>query len=412
LAPSCQLRENGVPALTSDDELDRLQKMRAAIGAQIVERDADFPEAAPRFPWNLVTQAQSYVFHLPVKLLRQIRLHADTINGTLGSNYYLNFPPIDGAAAVEANGYLFLGEGVPMSAWAREHDIPDMPALRFGFAYKGLTLCDLTVVRQQNICNLHRLLKDAPALPGRFTFIEIGAGYGSFALDAIRMLSNAAYVIVDLPETLIYSAAYLMTHLPKRRAYVYAPGDDVDAELAKTDNYDLAFIPNYRATALSGLPHVDVAFNSISFPEMGPQNTRDYISLIAPKLRRYFMSVNHRYFRQTEAHPLTGVDAILGEYLHLFPTMREYEAQLGISSADHDDINFWPTVIGTTPVCHPVSDVELRCVSPQFGRARIRGASLTSAASIERINREDPKPRSGFASAVRRLVINKQSWGR
>ncbi len=376
--------------------------------AEVAERDAQFPAYAPVYPWNLVTKAHSYIFDLPAKALRQIRLHADTINGTLGSNYYISFPRINGAAAVDANGYLFCGEGVPSGAWAREHDIPGMEDLRFGFEYKGLTLCDLTVARQQNVCNLYRLLKASPKRSDRFVFVEIGAGYGSFALDALGVLGDCAYIIADLPETLVYSAAYLITHCPDLRAYVYAPGDDV-AALAKVGDYDLAFIPNYRAHAIGYLPHVDIGFNAISFPEMGPTSTKEYIGLIVPKLRRFFMSVNQRYFNQADADPVVGVDAILAEQMHLFPSLREYDAQLGISEADHDNRNFWPTLIGTTEACAPIHDVELRCVSPTFGRARIRGASLTGDAVIERAYRDDgirpaSKPRSRISGALRRLV--------
>jgi hypothetical protein len=399
-----------MPILAASDCTERIEEVRRAVVAQIQERNSRFPDKKPVFPWTLVTAAYSYLYELPAKSLRQIRLHADTINGTLAAYYYLNFPQIDGEGAVESNGYTFLAEGAPMNVWAREYDIPGMPDLRLGYEYKGLTICDITVPRQQNVCNLYRLLQASPALPGRRVFVEIGAGYGSFALDATQALGDCAYVIVDLPETILYSAIYLGIHRPDARIYLYAPGDDIAAELAKIDAYDLAFVPNYQATALECLPHVDVGFNAVSFPEMGQSNTREYVSLIAPKLRRFFMSINHCYFRQDDADPLIGVNDILAERMNVFPQLRDYREQLGISDANLHDISFWPTLVGFTDQCVPISGVELRCVSRVFDKGvKITASSLSKPAVLERWPKRNASPSSptapsGIRGALARLL--------
>jgi hypothetical protein len=385
-----------MPFLNGTD-VDRIEQARKHIVAQIAERNDQYPAFGPVFPWTLVNRAQSYVFDLPAESLRRIRLHADAMNGIRGSSEYLRLE--DGATYCRDTGYLFLGEGVPIDKWAREYDLPGMEDLKFGVQYQGLTVGSITGQRQQNICNLYRVL-DGEAQ--RLIFVEIGAGYGSFALDMRQILPDCAYVIVDLPETLLYSAVYLSAHRPDLRAYVYAPGDDVTAVLAQPDAFDFAFIPNYRAPTLDALPHIDIGFNSVSFPEMTEATVRQYLGLIAPKLKRFFMSVN---YRQPADVKHIGVDNLLAERFRLFPTPEDYRSQLGLSDAEYDDHNFRPTFIGVTDACPPLKDFELHCFDPIWGHLKIRklgdratiedmkGARTTSAAPPE------PKP-----TTLRRLL--------
>lgn len=365
-----------MPYLSGTD-VERIKQARNCVVGQLAERAERFPAFGPVYPWTLVNRAQSYVFDLPPESLRRIRLHTDAMNGTLGAYEYQHSPFLDGATYCRDTGYLFLGEGVPMDKWAREYDLPGMEEIKFGVQYEGLTVGNLTGPRQQNICNLYRLLNGKE---DRLIFLEIGAGYGSFALDARRILPDCAYVIVDLPETLLYSAAYLSAHRPDLRAYVYAPGDDPAEVLANPDSFDLAFIPNYLAPAIEALPHIDIGFNSISFPEMAEETVRQYLSLVAPKLRRFFMSVN---YRQPADVKHIGVDNLLAERFHLFPAPEDYRSQLDLSDAEYDDHNFRPTFICGTDACPPLGAVELRCVSAAFGHMKLR--NFGGRAALERM---------------------------
>jgi hypothetical protein len=206
-----------MPVLTEEDSISRLEQVRQCVKGQLAERSSNYLGQAPVFPWNKVARAQSYVLDLPAAALRQIRLHTDNFDGALGCIQYLVDPNRDGEKAVASNGYLFLGEGVPVGMWARESDVPGLEDLKFGFNWRGFTINDVTVQRQQNVCNLYRLLKASPQPTTRCVFLEIGAGYGSFALDALRVLADCTYVVVDLPESVIVSASYLVTHRPDAR---------------------------------------------------------------------------------------------------------------------------------------------------------------------------------------------------
>jgi hypothetical protein len=338
-------------------------------------------------------------------MLRQIRLHADTINGTLGANYYLNVSQWSAEESAAQSGYIFLGEDVPVALWPSEMPIAGLEDVEYGYKYRDKIVCDVTVLRQQSLGNIYRLLKASPAQTDRFVFVEIGAGYGAFALDMMRMIGNAAYVVVDLPETLIFSACYLATHLKNVRIYVYVPGEDPATWLANTAAYDLALIPNYRAEAIAGLPYVDIAYNSVSFPEMGPTNARSYLQMIAPRLRRFMMSVNDRHFRQGRGTPTSpSVDDVLAEQFTLFPKPSEYDQQLGLTDADHFDMNFRPTLIGTTDRCLPVAGAEIRCATLNFGHVLVRGASLRSAATISKVPRKGQTVESTGVSSIRRFI--------
>jgi hypothetical protein len=258
---------------------------------------------------------------------------------------------------------------VPSELWAREPDIPGKEEIKLGCNFRGLTINAATVIRQQNICNLYRLLKASTAPSGRSVFLEIGAGYGSFALDALRMLGDCCYVIVDIPETLIYSAVYLSVHRPDLRVYTYSPGDDLDAVLADITAFDIAFIPNYRAEALDALPYIDIGFNALSFPEMDNETARKYLSIVAPKLRRFFLSVNYcvGFARPTSA----GTDELLAERFDVFPSRADYIQWVG-SEAAYRNHEFRPTIVGVTPSCTPMGDVELRGVGREMGRLMVR----------------------------------------
>jgi hypothetical protein len=390
-----------MPLLSGTDAVKRIEQARNIIIRQLAERDAQFPEFGPVFPWTLVNRAQSYVFDLPAEALRRVRLHADAMNGTLGSYEYLHYPTLNGEIFCRDTGYLFLGEDVPVDMWAREYDLPGMEELKFGVQYKGLTVGSLTGPRQQNICNLYRLMKASPKPEQRLVFVEIGAGYGSFALDARRVLPDCTYVIVDLPETILYSASYLSAHRPDLRAYVYAPGDDITTVLKNVEEYDLAFIPNYRASAIEALPYIDIGFNAISFPEMAQETVEQYLGLIAPKLRRFFISVN---YRQPADIRHAGIDNLLSKRFQLFPTPHDYRSQLKISDTAYDDHNFRPTFIGVTEACLPLGDVELRCVSTTFGHVKIRNLAGHAVLSKDRIENNDKGPAAVLRKLLRKVA--------
>ncbi|MGK0238674.1 MAG: hypothetical protein ACI92G_002140 [Candidatus Pelagisphaera sp.] len=325
--------------------LSKLTENQQKIRLQIIERNELFPDNAPGYPWSQVTNALSYVFDLPSRELTRIRLHVDPFMGVETATYYLSDAFQDPVTHAEVTGYNFLGEGVPSEFWAEDPPTPGPNELRFGPTLDGRDINSIAAKNQQYVCNLWRLgMVDIDQSPGRTVFLEIGPGYGGFALNALKQLKNCTYVIVDLPETLIFSASYLISNRPDLKAYVYCPGDDIKEFIRDFESYDLIFIPDYMYDSLDELPYINIGFNTISFPEMPTPIVRGYLDLIAPRLKNFFMSCNYTGKKGREC----SVDRVLEEYFSLAPTPEQYMNGAEVSEEEYNDHLFRPTLIGTT----------------------------------------------------------------
>ena len=76
--------------------------------------------------------------------------------------------------------------------------------------------------------------------------LEIGGGYGGFAHHFKRVIPQSTYVIVDLPETLLFSATYLRLMNPDKRVHIYDPEDNQQTwEQIRTHN-DFVLLPTWK----------------------------------------------------------------------------------------------------------------------------------------------------------------------
>jgi SAM-dependent methyltransferase len=137
--------------------------------------------------------------------------------------------------------------------------------------------------------------------------LEIGGGYGALAHHLSSLARNTTYVIIDLPETLLFSAAYVSLHNPGKNVYVYDPHDSGDV-LGSTRGlaaYDFAFIPNYKLDALRAL-EFDIVINQNSMGEMTESQVQEYLDVIAETCTGEFYSNNlDRLWVNTELKNLT-----------------------------------------------------------------------------------------------------------
>jgi hypothetical protein len=107
--------------------------------------------------------------------------------------------------------------------------------------------------------------------------LEIGAGYGALALALKRALPHATYVIVDLPDTLKLSGAYLATRQ--------------DAPVLVASHPDALRTPASillcPATAIERLEklQIDLAINTLSFGEMAETEVDRYAVFLISNLR-------------------------------------------------------------------------------------------------------------------------------
>lgn len=306
---------------------EHVDAVRQCVLAQLDERDRHFKEfRVTTEPWATVVRMQRYVRTLDAADLLDIRVHIDPFIGTLSANFYLN----KDAGLLPL--YEYFGEGVPSEYWAYEPEIPSLAGRDYGLRVNGRLLSDITVNYQRYLCNLRRTGIMEWAAGG--TVLEIGAGHGGFAHLFAEQCAGK-YVIVDLPETLFFSAVFLATHNAGKRLYVYRPGDDLEKQMAEP--HDFVLIPDYRADALRALPELRLAINHVSFPEMETEVLRRYLHLVKERLRGYLVSVNYR-----SKEGRAPVDTILAEFFDVAPTIDQVRVIAG-SAVDH--ITCRPTII-------------------------------------------------------------------
>ena len=117
----------------------------------------------------------------------------------------------------------------------------------------------------------------------KVTIFEIGGGYGSFAYHMMWLIDNSAYFIVDIPETLLFSASYLTLNFPQKRVYLY-DSSDFDLVLKnKFSEFDIVLLPNFVTSRLGGL-RFDFAINVQSFQEMKPEQVDEYAKFLTSAL--------------------------------------------------------------------------------------------------------------------------------
>lgn len=102
-------------------------------------------------------------------------------------------------------------------------------------------------------------------LKSRARILEIGGGYGGLAHLLRTAIGTVEYTIVDLPESLIYSAMYLSA--------CFEDG--------------FRFIPNYRFRELAG-ERFDLVINTLSMSEMSEKQVRAYCRQLAGMTPRFF----------------------------------------------------------------------------------------------------------------------------
>ncbi len=116
---------------------------------------------------------------------------------------------------------------------------------------------------------------------GRARVLEVGPGYGAlaYALKSI-FKDQLEYIAVDLPSSLYYSAIYLSAPFDGERCHVLGPGDKVP------EHFNFLFVANYLIDEFaSALQPIDLAINTMSFPEMSVDQVRFYAETFRRLLR-------------------------------------------------------------------------------------------------------------------------------
>lgn len=139
-----------------------------------------------------------------------------------------------------------------------------------------LVNCD-TWATQQRLNGLHGsgvldLLQTRVRERGFARVVEIGAGYGNLGHALHGAVGPIDYTVVDLPESLIYSAIWLPTVLGGQRWTIARPG-----ERLATPSPGATFVANHTiGEYLPQLGEVDLVINTMSLSEMSADQIAHY----------------------------------------------------------------------------------------------------------------------------------------
>jgi SAM-dependent methyltransferase len=137
------------------------------------------------------------------------------------------------------------------------------------------------------------ILSNLQSAGDRNVILEIGAGYGGFAHHLSKLLVNSTYVIVDLPETLMFAAVYITQLNPNKRVFVYDPNDfKAEKGIPNPSEYDFMLFPNFRLDDLRQV-RFDFVINIASLQEMRTDQAAKYLDFVVATLKGTFYSYNH-----------------------------------------------------------------------------------------------------------------------
>ena len=143
------------------------------------------------------------------------------------------------------------------------------------------------------------------------TILEIGAGFGGLAYYLKKILPQVRYYVLDVPESLIFSAIYLSVLFPEDGNYLL----DLNASdtVLKDWSPGFCFLPNFLfPKLLKSELKIDLAINTLSMSEMSEAQVRVYCEGI-----RQLLGTAGVFFEQNQdnrACNLLNASDIVAEY--------------------------------------------------------------------------------------------------
>jgi hypothetical protein len=281
----------------------------------------------PASTWTQSIRALDYLMNLSEEDFLNIRVHTGPINGEPVFSFWHKDQPFDPPKFAEAVGYKFQTEGIPEAYWLSEPPAPGIPG-PMGVTWKGKVVNHDIARYQSCVTNLYEMgvLRELSANKTKNLVLEVGGGYGGLAHHLGRILAaNSTYVIMDLPEMLLFAGAYLIVNNPDKDIYVYEESTFGHGFLSGgVYDYDYVLLPNYVLKDLYSLPEINLMVNMLSFQEMTREQVGEYLEFGRKKLSGCLYSSNYDIPPKGALHPDT-VSTLLSEYFDLFPPPGFYE---------------------------------------------------------------------------------------
>ena len=153
---------------------------------------------------------------------------------------------------------------------------------------------------------------------GKFNILEIGAGYGALARTLKLSFPQSSYVIIDIPESLYFSAAFLRLNFPDSKSCFVS---SLSCLSGPVNDFDFVFVPTLLADQLLG-NDFELFCNTASFGEMKNSVIHYWMDFVQNRVAvKYFFGLNrflntvyptdhskHQAFRLEENHSSVAFD--------------------------------------------------------------------------------------------------------
>lgn len=126
---------------------------------------------------------------------------------------------------------------------------------------------------------------------GNLRVIELGAGLGHLARSLKLFGIAGRYVIIDIPETLVFSYCFLTQNFPDARVLLVSHDETNIENLA---GYDFIFVPTLYADRVVQEEY-DLFINCASMGEMRNTVTRYWMDFVQNKLNVHYLFTLNRY---------------------------------------------------------------------------------------------------------------------
>jgi len=277
--------KNFVMHHVSEEQLQKAKILAERIKATLAVREtrvannslnAEF--ALPNFEWERVGKYTR--FFVPTReLLEELRLHTTGFFGNFLVKNGLGKAPLPLKLKVK---YKYLTVGVPEGVIFR----PPEACSEFGWRYGGGIVNVDSLMYQSHITTLYRhgvidYLRSLPSL----TILEIGGGYGPLAYFFKELFPQARYYAVDIPESLLFQAYYLLLVKGECVDVERSVYDGSDPILLSPERNTYTFIPNFLAHDLIGNASFDFVINTASLGEMNETQVEEYAKIVFKTLK-------------------------------------------------------------------------------------------------------------------------------
>jgi hypothetical protein len=273
-----------------ESNVTKIKEIKGAVQGMLVERAAMISPTgsartkggnaeviSPSSYWSDFCKEFDYMLGLPEEAFAKLRNHTYHLTSDNYQTYYFGNPTV----FRQISCYDPIIAGVPQRYLLSE------PEDGIGFKLDGRIVSWDIIRFQRAFSALYRqkVLDEVGALKRR-RILEIGGGYGGIAHHIGKAFEKTTYFLVDLPETLVFSASYLALHNPDKKVYIYDKRT-FQKVLSEVDAYDFILVPNYALRQLSEF-EFDLAINIASLQEMRRPQAEEYLDFMKDRANIFY----------------------------------------------------------------------------------------------------------------------------